>query len=77
MLVQNNLKGLIATDPVPNLVIPLWAIVAYLILVLSPGWRAHPPAAIAHQTPKGIQITTILSLALLNCRNPWNWLVRL
>lgn len=32
VLLQNNLKSLIATDPVPNLVIPIWAIIAYIII---------------------------------------------
>jgi hypothetical protein len=36
ILLQNNLKQLIATDPVPNGVIPLWAILAYLIIVALP-----------------------------------------
>jgi hypothetical protein len=37
---QNDLKNLIATDPVPNLIIPLYAIIAYLIIVLKKpkGW---------------------------------------
>jgi len=29
ILAQNNLKYLIETDPVPNAVIPIWAIVGY------------------------------------------------
>jgi hypothetical protein len=32
ILLQNDLKTLIATDPVPNLVIPLWAIIAYVVI---------------------------------------------
>lgn len=32
VLFQNDLKNLIATDPVPNLIIPLWAIVAYILV---------------------------------------------
>jgi len=32
---QNNLMYLLYTDPVPNLIIPLWAIVAYLICFLK------------------------------------------
>jgi hypothetical protein len=31
-LLQNDLKMRIATDPFPNLVIPLWAVVAYFIM---------------------------------------------
>jgi hypothetical protein len=33
VLLQNDLKRLIATDPFPNLIIPLWAIIAYVIVV--------------------------------------------
>jgi hypothetical protein len=33
ILLQNDIKYLIATDPVPNAVIPAWAIIAYLIVV--------------------------------------------
>jgi hypothetical protein len=36
ILAQNNLMYLISTDPVPNLIIPLWAILAYLIVALTP-----------------------------------------
>ena len=36
ILMQNNLKYLIATDPIPNAVIPIWAIVAYLVIVGMP-----------------------------------------
>jgi hypothetical protein len=36
ILMQNNLKYLIATDPVPNAVIPIWAILAYLAVVFIP-----------------------------------------
>lgn len=35
VLLQNDLPRLIATDPVPNLVIPLWAIIAYSIIVFK------------------------------------------
>ena len=35
VLLQNDLKHLIATDPVPNLIIPLWAIIAYSIMALK------------------------------------------
>jgi hypothetical protein len=36
ILMQNNLKYLIATDPEPNAVIPIWAILAYLAIVIMP-----------------------------------------
>ena len=32
VLLQNDLKTRIATDPVPNMIIPLWAIIAYIII---------------------------------------------
>ena len=32
ILLQKDLKTLIATDPVPNLIISLWAIVAYVVI---------------------------------------------
>ena len=32
---QTNLKETIATDPVPNFIIPLWAIIAYLVIALK------------------------------------------
>ena len=35
VLLQNDVAKQIETDPVPNLVIPLWAIVAYAVLVLK------------------------------------------
>jgi len=44
-LAQNNLKNLIATDPVPNLIIPLWAILAYLIMALMPKRLLGGPSA--------------------------------
>ncbi len=34
VLLQNDVARLIATDPVPNLIIPLWVIIAYVIIVL-------------------------------------------
>ena len=34
VVLQNDLKYLIATDPVPNLVIPLWVLIAYLVVSL-------------------------------------------
>ncbi len=37
VLAQKDLIYLIATDPVPNVIIPLWAIVAYLIVVFMPA----------------------------------------
>lgn len=37
ILMQNNLKILIATDPIPNFVIPVWAVVAYLIIAFIPS----------------------------------------
>jgi hypothetical protein len=45
ILMQNNLRHLIATDPVPNAVIPLWAILAYLAIVAMPKSRLRrsPP----------------------------------
>jgi hypothetical protein len=33
ILLQNNLKNLIVTDPVPNFIIPLWALIAYIVIV--------------------------------------------
>jgi hypothetical protein len=36
ILMQNNLKYLIETDPVPNALIPIWAILAYLAIVVMP-----------------------------------------
>ena len=33
VLLQKDLARQIATDPVPNLIIPLWIIIAYLIVV--------------------------------------------
>ncbi len=45
ILAQNNLKNLIATDPVPNLIIPLWAILAYLIMALMPKRLLGGPSA--------------------------------
>ena len=35
ILFQKNLTYHIATDPVPNFIIPLWAIIAYLIIVFK------------------------------------------
>lgn len=32
ILLQNDLKNLIVTDPVTNLIIPLWAIIAYVVI---------------------------------------------
>jgi hypothetical protein len=36
ILLQNNLRYLIETDPLPNFVIPLWAFLAYLIVIFIP-----------------------------------------
>jgi len=79
VLGQNNLKTLIATDPVPNFVIPLWAIIAYLIAAFIPWNKANsvPGALIASKSEAplpdpsnslqaaGRPITTILALAFL------------
>lgn len=35
VLLQNNLKALIASEPISNLVIPLWAITAYLVVAFK------------------------------------------
>ncbi len=35
VLLQNDLKNHIANDPVPNVIIPLWAIIAYIVIVLK------------------------------------------
>ena len=35
VIFQKNLSYLIATDPVPNLIIPLWAIIAYIIIAIK------------------------------------------
>ena len=32
VLLQANLASLVQTDPVPNLLIPLWVIVAYIVI---------------------------------------------
>jgi hypothetical protein len=37
IILQKDLWYLIATDPVPNFVIPVWAIVAYLTVTLIPS----------------------------------------
>jgi hypothetical protein len=36
IVLQNDLKQLIVTDPIPNALIPLWAILAYLIILAIP-----------------------------------------
>lgn len=36
VLAQNNLKYLIANDPVPNFIIPLWTLLAYLAVNFMP-----------------------------------------
>ena len=45
VLAQPNLKHLMVTDPIPNVVIPTWAIVAYLVIALKPRVGEHddPP----------------------------------
>jgi hypothetical protein len=35
ILLQKDLKNLIATDPVPNIIIPLWAIIAYAVIAFK------------------------------------------
>jgi hypothetical protein len=45
VLAQNNLMYLINTDPVPNLIIPLWAILAYLTVALRPNRLAAGPSS--------------------------------
>jgi hypothetical protein len=37
VLTQNGLMHRIASDPVPNAIIPIWAIVAYLIIAFLPA----------------------------------------
>ena len=34
VILQNDLKNLILIEPVPNFIIPLWALIAYLIISL-------------------------------------------
>ena len=41
VLAQNNLRCLVVTDPIPNVVIPVWAIGAYLIIVFTPSRASH------------------------------------
>ena len=42
VLAQPNLKHLMVTDPIPNVVIPTWAIVAYLVIALKPRVGEKP-----------------------------------
>ena len=35
VLLQNDAAKQIETDPVPNLIIPLWAIIAYVVLIFK------------------------------------------
>ena len=42
VLAQTNLKHLMVTDPIPNVVIPTWAIVAYLVIALKPRMGEKP-----------------------------------
>ena len=58
VLAQPNLKHLMVTDPIPNVVIPIWAIVAYLVIALKPRVGAagkarfdEPRAAAFHNVP--------------------------
>ncbi len=45
VLMQNNLVSLIQADPVPNLIIPLWVLLAYIIiLVWSPKRSSNEQA---------------------------------
>lgn len=45
ILAQSNLSYLVVTDPVSNAVIPIWAIIAYLSIVLVPNrWLRRSPA---------------------------------
>ena len=37
-----NLKHLMLTDPIPNVVIPTWAIVAYLVIAIKPRVGEKP-----------------------------------
>jgi hypothetical protein len=41
VLLQKDVTRLIASDPVPNLIIPLWAIIAYAIVVLRKPRVVH------------------------------------
>ena len=36
IVLQDDLKQLIVTDPIPNALIPLWAVLAYLIILAIP-----------------------------------------
>ena len=42
VLAQPNLKHLMVTDPIPNVVIPVWAIVAYLVIAFKPRMGKKP-----------------------------------
>ena len=42
VLAQPNLKHLMVTDPIPNVVIPVWAIVAYLVIAFKPRMEEKP-----------------------------------
>jgi hypothetical protein len=66
VLAQKNLKELIATDPFNNVLIPLWAIVAYLVLILTPGWPIAETAS-----PTLSALTAVMDdLNHLKGRNP-------
>ncbi|HEY8084538.1 MAG TPA: hypothetical protein VIE69_02915 [Methylophilaceae bacterium] len=41
VLLQNDLKNQITTEPVPNIIIPLWVIVAYIIIASKKATRVE------------------------------------
>jgi hypothetical protein len=47
ILLQNDLKNLIATEPVTNLIIPLWAIIAYTVVVFKTRNKAKKMCAVS------------------------------
>ena len=55
VLAQKNLKELVATDPFNNVFIPLWAIFAYLFVILSPGWPTAETAAPKRQEEQTLE----------------------
>jgi hypothetical protein len=55
ILAQSRLKYEIATEPTANFVAPLWAIVAYLVLILTPGWPTAETAAPKRQEKQRIE----------------------
>ena len=54
IIFQGNLKYLIATDPVPNLVIPLYAIIAYLIIVFKKSKSEEKEQEVKAATGSGV-----------------------